>query len=54
MILVESPAKAKKIQDFLGPAYKVMLSFMPARNLYDDGTNPQLHAASQGVQVLSR
>jgi len=33
LVIVESPAKCKKIEDYLGPGYKVMASFGHLRNI---------------------
>ncbi len=36
LVIVESPAKCSKIQEFLGPGYKVMASFGHVRGLLED------------------
>ena len=33
LVIVESPAKCKKIESYLGPGYKVMASFGHLRNI---------------------
>ena len=33
LVIVESPAKCKKIEDYLGPGYKVIASFGHLRNI---------------------
>ena len=33
LVIVESPAKCKKIESYLGPGYKVMASYGHLRNI---------------------
>ncbi len=61
LFVVESPGKVKKIQDFLGPSYRVMASFGHVRDLPDKEMGiappdfvPEYVATDRGGSILAK
>lgn len=53
LVIVESPAKAKTIEKFLGPDFKVMSSFGHIRDLAEKGIGIDFENQYQPVYVVS-
>ena len=54
LVIVESPAKAKTIQKFLGNEYKVMSSFGHIRDLHKKAPELPQKQASYNLLALNR
>ena len=61
LLIVESPAKTKKIEDFLGPGYKCLASFGHIRELnglksidFENNYNPRYNEIATKQQQISR